>query len=181
MRRLFWQMSVTLDGFMEGPNHELDDTAGFKDEDFDRYATEMLKSIDGMLIGRRTYELFSGYWPTATGEDAERMNTLPKIVFSRTLKKVEWNNSRLVSNNAAEEVMRLKQEPGKDLALFGSADLASTLMRLGLIDEYRILVTPVVLGKGTPMFRDISERVPLKLIKADTWSSGTVALFYQPT
>lgn len=179
MRRLFWQMSVTLDGFMEGPNHELEDTAGFKDEDFDRYATEMLKSIDGMLIGRRTYDLFSGYWPTATGENAERMNTLPKIVFSRTLKKVEWNNSRLVSNNAAEEVMRLKQEPDKDLALFGSADLASTLMRLGVIDEYRILVTPVVIGKGTPMFKDVPKRMPLKLIKADTWSSGTVALFYQ--
>ena len=180
MRKLFWQMSVTLDGFMEGPNHELDDTAGFEDQDFDRYATEMLKSIDGMLVGRRTYELFSGYWPTAIGEDAERMNALPKIVFSRTLKKVEWNNSRLVSNHVAEEVMRLKQEPGKDLALFGSADLASTLMRLGLIDEYRILVTPVVLGRGAPMFKDVRARIPLKLIKAATWSSGTVALYYDP-
>lgn len=180
MRKLFWQMSVTLDGFMEGPNHELDDTAGFEDPDFDRYAAEMLKSIDGMLIGRRTYELFSGYWPTAIGEDAERMNALPKIVFSRTLKKVEWNNSRLVSNHVAEEVTRLKQQPGKDLALFGSADLASTLMRLGLIDEYRILVTPVVLGKGTPMFKDVRARIPLKLIKAPTWSSGTVALYYEP-
>lgn len=79
MRKLFWQMSVTLDGFMEGPNHELDDTAGFQDQDFGRYATEMLKSIDGMLIGRRTYELFTGYWPTATGEDAERMNSLSLI------------------------------------------------------------------------------------------------------
>jgi dihydrofolate reductase len=180
MRRLFWQMSVTLDGFMEGPNHELDDTAGFKDEDFDRYATEMLKSIDGMLIGRKTYELFSGYWPTATGEDAERMNTPPKIVFSRTLKNLEWNNSRPVNNNVAEEVTGLKQQPGRDLALFGSADLASTLMRLGLIDEYRILVTPVVLGRGTPMFKAVDERIPLKLIKATGWSSGTVALFYQP-
>jgi dihydrofolate reductase len=180
MRKLFWQISVTLDGFMEGPNHELNDTAGFEDPDFDRYATEMLKSIDGILIGRKTYELFAGYWPTAIGEDAERMNALPKIVFSRTLKKVDWTNSRLVGDNVAEEITRLKQQPGKDLALFGSADLASTLMRLGLIDEYRILVTPVVLGKGTPMFRDIRERVPLKLIKADTWSSGTVALYYRP-
>lgn len=180
MRNLFWQISVTLDGFMEGPNHELDDTAGFKDEDFERYASEMLKSIGGMLIGRRTYELFAGYWPTAAGEDAERMNALPKIVFSRTPKEVEWKNSSLVSNNVAEEVTRLKQQPGKGLALFGSADLASTLMRLGLIDEYRILVTPVVLGKGTPMFKDIRDRVPLKLIKATAWTSGTVALFYQP-
>jgi dihydrofolate reductase len=180
MRKLFWQMSVTLDGFMEGPNHELDDTAGIKDEDFDRDATEMLKSIDGMLIGRRTYELFAGYWPTATGEDAERMNALPKVVFSRTLKQVGWNNSRLVSDNVSKEVTRLKQQPGRDLAVFGSADLASTLMRHGLIDEYRILVTPVVLGRGRPMFKEVRERIPLKLIKADTWSSGTVALYYRP-
>ena len=180
MRKLFWQMSVTLDGFMEGPNHELDDTAGFKDEDFERYATEMLKSIDGILIGRKTYELFAGYWPTATGEDAERLNALPKTVFSRTLANVEWNNSRLVSDNVGEEVTWLKQQPGKDLALFGSADLASTLMRLGLIDEYRILVTPVDLGSGTPMFKDVRERIPLELVKAATWRSGIAALYYQP-
>src|SRR5918999_5067177 len=179
MRKLFWQMSVTLDGFMEGPNHELDDTAGFKDEDFDRYATEMLKSIDGILIGRKTYEFFAAYWPTATGEDAERLNALPKIVFSRTLKNVEWNNSRLVSDNVEQEVTRLKQQPGKDLALFGSSDLAATLIRLGLIDEYRILVTPVVLGSGTPMFKDVRERIRLKLMKATTWRSGIVALYYQ--
>ena len=113
MRKLFWQMSVTLDGFMEGPNHELDDTAGFQDQDFDRYATEMLKSIDGMLIGRRTYELFSCYWPTANGEDAERMNSLPKIVFSRTLKNVEWNNSRLRQKEGDMKQCRQNQKkPG---------------------------------------------------------------------
>ena len=180
MRKLFWQMSVTVDGFMEGENHELDATAGFTDEDFERYATEMLKSIDGMLLGRKTYELFAGHWPTATSEDAERMNSLPKIVFSRTLKSVEWNNARLVSDNIAEEITQLKEQSGKDLALFGSADLASSLMRLGLIDEYRIFVTPVVLGRGTPMFKDVREIKHLKLVKADRWNSGTVALYYQP-
>jgi dihydrofolate reductase len=180
MRRLFWQMSVTLDGFMEGPNRELDHTAGFADADFDRYATDMLKSIDAILLGRRTYQLFAGYWPTATGPDAERISALPKIVFSRTLEQVEWNNSRLVKENVAEEVGRLKRQPGRDLALFGSADLASTFIRLGLIDEYRMLVTPVVLGRGTPMFKDIKDRIPLKLSKATTWSSGIAALYYQP-
>ncbi|MCI0662266.1 MAG: dihydrofolate reductase family protein, partial [Acidobacteria bacterium] len=89
MRKLFWQMNVTLDGFMEGPNRELNDTAGIVDEDFDRYGTEMLKSIDAILLGRRTYQLFAGYWPSATGPDAERMNELPKIVFSRTLENVD--------------------------------------------------------------------------------------------
>ena len=180
MRRLFWQMNVTLDGFMEGPNRELNDTAQVADADFDRYATEMLKSIDGILLGRRTYQLFAAYWPSATGPDADRLNTLPKIVFSRTLEEVEWKHSRLVKENVAEEVARLKQQPGRDLALFGSADLASTLIRLGLIDEYRIFVTPVVLGRGTPMFKNIKGRLALKLLKATTWSSGIVALHYQP-
>jgi dihydrofolate reductase len=180
MRRLFWQMNVTLDGFMEGPNQELDDTAQVLDEDFDRYATDMLKSIDAILLGRVTYELFANYWPSATGPDADRLNELPKVVFSRTLKKVDWKNSRLVKDNVAEEVARLKQQPDKDLALFGSADLASTFMRLGLIDEYRIFITPVILGKGKPMFKGIEDRIAMKLMKATTWSSGVVALYFEP-
>jgi dihydrofolate reductase len=180
MRKLFWQINVTLDGFMEGPNRELDHTAGVVDEDFEHYATEMLKSIDGILLGRVTYELFAGYWPSATGPDADRLNELPKTVFSRTLQEVEWKNSRLVKENIAEEVTRMKQQPGKDLALFGSANLASTFMRLGLIDEYRIFVTPFILGSGTPMFKDIKDRQALKLSKATPWSSGVVALYYLP-
>jgi dihydrofolate reductase len=180
MRKLFWQMNVTLDGFMEGPNRELNFTAQYEDQDFEGYSSEMLKSIDAFVIGRRTYELFVDFWPKATGPDADRLNELPKIVFSRTLKKVEWNNARLADEDVAEEITRLKQQPGKDIALFGSADLASTFMHLGLIDEYRIFVTPVVLGDGTPMFKDVSERIALKLMKATTWSSGIVALYYQP-
>jgi dihydrofolate reductase len=180
MRKLFWQMNVTVDGFMEGANRELEYTAQVADEDFERYATDMLKSIDGILLGRVTYQLFAGYWPSATGQDADRMNELPKTVFSRKLQEVKWKNSRVVKENVAEEVVRLKQQPGKDLALFGSADLASTFIRFGLIDEYRILVTPFVLGSGMPMFKDIKDRIALKLLKATTWSSGIVALYYQP-
>lgn len=179
MRKLFWQISVTLDGFMEGPNRELDSTAQFPDEDFDRYASQMLQSIDGVLLGRKTYQLFADYWPSATGPDADRLNQLPKIVFSRTLEKAAWRNSRLVKDDVAGEVIRLKQQPGRDLALFGSADLASTFIRHGLIDEFRILMTPVLLGEGTPLFQDIRNRVALKLSKAVPWSSGTVALYYQ--
>ena len=180
MRKLFWQMSVTLDGFMEGSKRELNYTAQVEDKDFDRYATEMLNSIDGILLGRVTYQLFAGYWPTATSPDADRLNELPKFVFSRTLDKVDWRNSTLVKGNVADEVTRLKRQPGKDLALFGSADLASTFNGLGLIDEYRILVTPFVLGSGTPMFKRIKDRIALKLLKATPWSSGIVALYYQP-
>lgn len=179
MRRLFWQISATLDGFMEGPDRELDQTAGFHDPDFERYASEMLQSIGGMVLGRRTYDLFAGYWPTATDPDADRMNELPKTVFSRTLDRVDWRNARL-ARDVGEEVRRLKAEAGEELAVFGSADLASTLMRLGLIDEYRILITPFVLGAGTAMFRDVADRIQLRLKKATPWSSGTVALTYEP-
>jgi dihydrofolate reductase len=180
MRKLFWQMNVTLDGRMEGPNHELADTAQFSDPDFDRYASDMLQSIDGILLGRRTYQLFAGYWPGATGPDADRLNALPKTVFSRTLKRLEWNNSRLVSDNLRKEVEKLKRDSGKDLAVFGSAELGSTLIRLGLIDEIRLLVTPVILGGGNPMFREIDRKIDLKLIQASTWSSGIAVLYYQP-
>lgn len=165
---------------MEGPNRELDHTAHVVDKDFDRYATEMLKSIDAFVIGRRTYELFVDFWPKATGPDADRLNELPKVVFSRTLKTVEWKNARLAGGDVAEEITRLKRQPGKDIALFGSADLASTFIRLGLIDEYRIFVTPVVLGSGAPMFKNIKKRIALKLLKATAWSSGIVALTYGP-
>lgn len=153
MRKLFWQTNVTLNGFMEGPKQELDRTAQVEDED---------------------------YWPSATGADADRMNQLPKVVFSRTLQKVDWTNSRLVKDDAAGEVARLKAAPGKDLALFGSAGLASTFIRLGLIDEYRVLVTPFVLDSGTPMFKDLESAMALKLLSATTWRSGIVALRYQP-
>jgi dihydrofolate reductase len=180
MRRLFWQMNVSLDGFMEGPNGELDDTAQVMDQSFDRYASDMLRSIDGVLLGRKTYQLFAAYWPHATGPDADCLNQLPKIVFSRTLEKLEWKNSRLVRDHVAEAVVGLKQQPGKDLALFGSADLASTLMQLGMIDEYRVLITPVILGQGRPMFRNPGDRVALELLKATPWPSGVAALSYRP-
>jgi dihydrofolate reductase len=181
MPKLFWQMNVTLDGLMEGPNHELDDTAGVKDSGFDKYASDMLRSIDTVLLGRRTYQLFADYWPKATGPDADRLNELPKVVFSRTLTKPDWNNSRVFSGDVAAEVNRLKRHPGKDLALFGSADLASTFMGLGLIDEYRVLITPVVLGQGTPMFKGPKGRIALELVSATRWPSGMMALTYRPT
>lgn len=178
MRKLFWQISVTLDGFMEGPSHELGDTAQLVDPDFERYASAMLQSIDAIVLGRRTYQLFEAYWPAAAGPDAERLNNLPKVVFSRTLGGVEWSNSRLVRDDVAGGITRLKEQPGRDIALFGSANLAATLMRHGLIDEYRVLVSPVILGRGNPMFQEARDRLRLKLLKAEAWSSGVVSLTY---
>lgn len=179
-RKLFFQMLVSLDGCFEGPKGAWDLDWFVVDEDFNRYVADMLKSIDAILLGRVTYQGFAGYWPTSTDAEARKMNELPKIVFSRTLEKVEWNNSRLVKDNFAEEITRLKQQPGKDLALFGSGNLASTLMRLGLIDECRIFVNPVVLGGGKRLFEGVKDRIKLKLLKTETLSSGVVVLYYRP-
>jgi len=124
--------------------------------------------------------MMAQYWPSSKDPEAPMMNDLPKIVFSRTLDKVEWKNSRLAKGNIADEIATLKRQPGKDIAMFGSANLASSFMRQGLIDEYRIFVNPVVLGRGNPTFKDIKDKMALKLLKAQTFRSGNVLLYYQP-
>lgn len=179
MSRLFWQMMVSLDGFMEGPNHELD--WHVIDDDFNRYGQEMLGSIDGILLGRVTYQLFASYWPTATEAEAPQLNALPKIVCSRTLTEAGWNNSRLVREDVPGEIQRLKREARRDLALFGSAALGSSLLELGLIDELRIMVAPVVLGAGNPMFKGLHRRFAFKLDRTETFGSGVVTHYYQPS
>ncbi len=183
MRKVILFIMVTLDGFFEGPNGELD--WHNVDEEFNEFAKDQLNSVDVLLFGRRTYELMTSYWPTpsATRDSpiiAEKMNALPKIVFSRTLEKVGWNNSRLIKENIAEEISSLKQRPGKDLIIFGSANLAVSLIQMDLIDEYRIMVNPVVLGNGKPLFKGIHDRLNLKLLKTKTFDSGNVLLYYQP-
>jgi len=183
MRKVILFNMVTLDGFFEGPNGEID--WHNVDEEFNEFAVHQVNTADGLIFGRVTYELMASYWPTpaAQADDpivAEKMNTMPKIVFSRTLNTVEWNNTRLVKGDAAEEISKIKQQPGRDLLIFGSADLASNLTNLGLIDEYRIMVNPVVLGKGNPLFKDIKEKLNLRLLRTKTFSNGNVLLYYEP-
>jgi len=122
----------------------------------------------------------SSYWPSATGEVADLMNNIPKVVFSRTLDKAEWNNTRLVKADAQNEVAQLKQQPGKDLFIFGSANLSSTLIQHGLIDEYRLGLTPLVLGGGNPLFKPSPQRLRMRLLEARPLKSGCVILRYEP-
>ncbi len=131
-----------------------------------------------LLFGRKTYEGMAGYWSTATGEVAEFMNSIPKVVFSNTLETAGWSNTRLVKGSAEEELAHMKQEPGKDLFIFGSANLTGSLTKQGLIDEYRIGLNPLVLGGGTPMFKLSEERMRLKLLEARPMQSGVVLLRY---
>jgi len=181
MRRLIMWNMVTLDGFFEGP--KVGEIAWHEyvwGEELEQLSTEQLKSADMLLFGRVTYQGMASYWPTATGEVADFMNNIPKVVFSRTLHEAEWSNTRLVKANAREEVATLKQQPGKDLFIFGSADLSATLMGHGLIDEYRLGLTPVVLGGGNPLFKATPQGLRMRLLEARPLRSGCVILRYEP-
>jgi len=178
---------VTLDGFFEGPNKELD--WQIVDGENKEYAIDLLSKVDALLFGRVTYQLMADYWPAAATnpstsksdlEIAHKMNNLPKIVFSKTLQEVRWNNSRLVKENIAEEISKMKQQPGKDMVIFGSGSIVSTFMQHGLIDEYRIIVNPIVLGNGNPLFKGINGKQNLKLLNTKVFDSGIVILFYEP-
>jgi len=179
MRKVIvWNM-VTLDGYFEGPKPwEIDWHEYVWGEELERFSLNQAQEVGTLLFGRKTYEGMAGYWQTATGDVAEFMNSIPKVVFSNTLETAGWSNTRLVKGSAEEEVARLKQEPGKDLFIFGSANLIDSLTKQGLIDEYRIGLNPLVLGGGTPMFKPSEGRMRLKLLEARPMQSGVVLLRY---
>ena len=179
MRKIIVSNYVSLDGFFAGPNGEIDWFVW--DEETEEYSKELAASIDTILFGRVTYELMAGYWPTVTTEDpiiTDYMNNSPKIVFSRTLEKADWNNTRLLREINPEEILNMKEQPGKDMVIYGSGSLVSTLAQSGLIDDYRIFVNPVVLGSGKHLFAGLKERLKLNLLSTKTFRCGVVLLHY---
>ncbi len=181
MRKIIAQEMVTVDGYFAGPNGELDWFVW--DDVLKNLSRDMLKSVDTLLFGRVTYDMMAAYWPTVSDEDPviqKAMNGLPKIVFSRSLEKAEWNNTRLVREVIPEEILKMKEQPGKDMVIYGSGSLVSEFARHGLIDEYRLIVNPVVLGSGKPLFRGFKDHLKLNLLDARTLGSGNVLLRYQP-
>jgi dihydrofolate reductase len=182
VRKLYSFMVVTLDGFYEGPNGEFDWPN--VDQEFNDFGIEQLHDTDLLVFGRATYDGMAGYWPTpAARQDdpvvAELMNTLPKVVVSTTLASADWNNSRVVAGDLAEELTKLKQQPGKGIAIFGSPSLTVSLIELGLVDELRVLVNPIVLGDGRSLFRTTRDRPRLELLQTRTFRSGNVLLTYR--
>jgi len=200
VRKIFLFMMVSVDGYFEGPDHDI--TWHNVDAEFNKYAIEQTSSTDLLLFGRRTYQLMEEYWPTEAAlrddpEVASLMNNTPKIVFSKTLDKVtetkHWKNVKLIKDNAIEEVKRLKQQEGKpvspgeptsrggNIAIYGSNNFAVSLIEEGLIDEFRIIINPVAIGAGTPLFKGIKNKLDLKLLGSPrTFENGNVLLIYEP-
>ncbi|MER7111831.1 dihydrofolate reductase family protein [Streptomyces sp. NPDC000229] len=194
MAKLTLTTFMTLDGVMQAPGGtEEDRTDGFEyggwsvpfaDEEFGRFMDEVFGRVDSFLLGRRTYEIFAAYWPQVTDENdpiASRLNALPKYVMSRTLDKAEWNNSTVIRGDLTEEVNRLKQQPGREVQVHGSARLAQSLIALGLVDEVNLLVFPVFLGKGRRLFPDGGTPTAFELTGHRTTSTGVTIQTYRPT
>jgi len=170
-------MMVSLDGYTE--SRDPDEYWFTFDEEMAAYMMDFFTTVDTFIYGRKSYEAMIAYWPPRDDAFARVMNETPKLVFSRTLATVEWN-SRLIPGDAAGEMRRLKQLPGKDMVLFAGADLAKTFIKEGLIDEYRIILNPVVLGAGKPLFADIAETTRLQHLWTRTFACGTNLLVYGP-
>jgi dihydrofolate reductase len=178
---------VTLDGYFTGANGDMGWAhAGKDDAEYNAFVADNASGGGQLLLGRTTYELFSSYWPTPTAIKnnpivAEGMNNMPKVVFSRTLDKPSWNNTTLLKGDLISAVRKLKNEPGNGIAILGSGTLVSQLAPAGLIDEYQVMVNPIVLGKGRPLFDGIKNTLNLKLTKTRAFGNGKVYLCYQPT
>jgi dihydrofolate reductase len=181
MRKVIAAINMTLDGFC-------DHTAGIPDEEIHQHYTELLNEGDTILYGRITYQLMEYWQPLVKNPSGKKImddfamaiDKIPKIVFSHTLKNVEWKSARLANRAIEEEILELRQQEGRDI-LIGSRSLIIQLMKLNLIDEYQLCVHPVVVGSGLPLFENINDITILKLIKTKTFSGGAVTLYYEPT
>ena len=192
MRKLTGAVFVSLDGVMQAPGMPEEDREGgfdqggwqvpYFDEESGEVMTEALAAFDAMLLGRKTYEIFAGYWPYAPADDpiAVRLNEAPKYVASRTLDSLGWKNSTLIKGDIAEEVARLK-EKYNEIHTSGSGNLAQSLMQQSLVDQYYIWVYPVLLGSGKRLFGDGTVPTALRLVESRTFGNGAVLLSYEPT
>ena len=188
MRKLVLTEWVSLDGYTAGPDNDMSFVGESFNDEMGQYEDDIVNTGDTLVLGRVTYESFAGSWPhvpdkpdVSEGEKAyaRKLNSMRKIVFSRSLPSAEWNNSVLLREIDPEAVKQWKQEDGKDMLIYGSASIVQQLTNLGLIDEYQLLVHPVVLGGGKPLLENITDKHRLKLVSARPFSSGVVLLTYQ--
>jgi len=180
MRHIIVEVEVSVDGAMGGENLDFwQQIFPFHSADVTEYLNDLLFIPDALLMGKKTYEFFAQVWPTREGKDAARMNGMPKYVASRTLKEpLQWNATR-INGDVAEEIRKLKQEPGRSLLQYGVGELTQTMLEAGLVDEFRMLVYPFTFGEGPRVFEHMGVNT-LKLIETRTFSSGVVLLSYRP-
>ena len=177
MRKVILQMNMSLDGMIAGPNGEMDWMLW--NDELDKFAEEILDSSDTILLGRKTAKEFLDYWPEDKSEFARKINEYPKIVFSKTMTSIESKstNVSIINDNILEEVTKMKEQPGKNIVLYGGAGIVQSLAKLDLIDEYRLVLNPVVLGSGTPLFKN--DKFKMKLLKTEMTKIGCVILYYE--
>jgi len=186
MRKLVVFNHVSLDGYFVDSNGDMSwAKADHQDPEWDAFVAGNASGGGVLVFGRITYELMASFWPTPFAIEsmpaiAEGMNRMPKVVFSRTLEQASWSNTKLVKGDLAAEMRKMKQEPGEGMAILGSGSIVSQLAQEGLIDEYQIVVNPVVLGAGRTMFEGVKEKLPLKLTKTRAFGNGNVLLRYEP-
>ena len=180
MRQVVLQMGVTLDGYVSGTGGEGDWGLPAEDPDVRAWKVTSLRQVGTHIMGRVTYEQMAAHWPTATGDYAGFMNSLPKVVFSKTLPAAEWPGSRIARGDLAEEIAALKSEPGGEIMAHGGAAFVQSLSRLGLVDEYRLVILPVALGSGLPLFKDLPKPLRVDLAEARSFPDGTVIHVYRP-
>jgi dihydrofolate reductase len=181
MRRLILQTSVSIDGYVAALDKSHPWSEGSEeDEAFKRWILDSVWAAGAHLMGRVTYEEMAAFWPTSTSEYARPMNELPKVVFSKTLQRADWPETRIARGDLSEEIERLKREPGNDLIAYGGARFDQALSRLGLVDEYRLMIQPAALGAGLPLFKDLDATLHLELVEATTYATGVAVHVYRP-
>jgi dihydrofolate reductase len=186
VRKLIVSEFVTLDGVMEAPGGEAGHPHSGWVFDFigpeqEKYKLDEVLASESLLLGRVTYEGFAAAWPARSGEFADKMNSMPKLVASTTLQELDWNNSTLIEGDVADQVGKVKQEDGGPILVAGSRTLVHTLMEHGLVDEYRLMIFPVVLGSGSRLFPETPDKTELKLVDTQAFSSGVVVHTYHPS
>lgn len=184
MRKIILSMMISLDGYIEDENKQIQWHVW--NEEMDQFMIGFFERIDTLMFGRKTYQGMAEYWPTSLSEQentgiADKMNQIPKIVFSKTLDSVSWGswtNIRLVSENIRHKLLEMKKDPGKDIVIFGGASLSKSFMDMDLIDEYQLIINPIILGKGTPLFEGLTKR-GLSLMETKIFGCGNVLLYYR--
>ena len=181
MRRLILQTSLSIDGYVAAldRSHPWSD-GGNGDEDVKRWILDSVSAAGAHLMGRVTYEEMASVWPTSDSDFARPMNEIPKVVFSKTLEHAEWPETRIARGDLSDEIEQLKREPGSDLIAYGGARVDQSLSRLGLVDEYRLMIQPAALGAGLPLFKDLAAPLHLDLVDAKTYPSGLAIHVYRP-